>query len=66
MRELEFLLQQGKVLNASEKSHLIEEFQKLTDVVNLGIRSGENDAEMNVNTMVFETSSLILKRTAHY
>ena len=53
-KELKFLMQQEKLLSASGKSSLLEEFQKLEDVVNLGIRSGKNNAEMNVTNLLFE------------
>ena len=53
-KELEFLIKQEKILSASGKSDLSEEFRKLNDIVNLGIRSGENFAEMNVTSLLFE------------
>ena len=36
------------------KSSLSEKFQKLDDIVNFGIRSGENFAELNVTSLLFE------------
>ena len=53
-KELKFLMQQEKLLSASGKSSLLKEFKKLEDVVNLGIRSGKNNAEMNVTNLLFE------------
>ena len=52
--ELKYLLEHEKVLDPSEKSCLVEEFKKMETFVNLGIRSGENVAEVQLNSMVFE------------
>lgn len=53
-KELEFLQERGKVLSASEKSPLVEEFEKLSSIVNLGIRSGTNVAEVELSSSLFE------------
>jgi hypothetical protein len=53
-KELEFLMKRGSVFNTSEKSALVEEFEKLASIVNLGIRSGDNVADIELSGLLFE------------
>ncbi len=50
------------MLNASEKIALIEEFEKLAGIVNLGIRSGDNVAEVQLNSLLFENLKVDFKK----
>jgi hypothetical protein len=61
-KELEFLLQHDKKLSASEQGPLVDEFQKLSNIVNLGVRSGESIAEVQINSSVFQNLQLNVKK----
>ena len=60
-KELEFLSKHDKKLSASEQGPLVDEFQKLSNMVNLGIRSGENIAEVQINSDVFQNLQIHVK-----
>ncbi|CAB4020811.1 Hypothetical predicted protein [Paramuricea clavata] len=61
-KELQFLLQHDKKLSASEQGPLVDEFQKLSNIVNLGVRSGESIAEVQINSSVFQNLQLNIKK----
>ena len=60
-KELEFLSKHDKKLFASEQGPLVDEFQKLSNIVNFGIRSGENIAEVQINSDVFQNLQINIK-----
>ena len=61
-KELEFLLQHENKLSASEQGPLVNELNTLSSIVNLGIRSGEDIAEVHINSEVFENLRVNIKK----
>ena len=53
-KELQFMCEHDKKLSVGEKSQLVEKFEKLTKITNLVIRSGENVAEVEIHSKVFQ------------
>lgn len=47
-KELQFMYDHDKKLSAGERGQLVDEFEKLSKLVNLGVRSRENDAEVEI------------------
>jgi hypothetical protein len=53
-KKLQFMCEHDKKLTGSERNQLEDESEKLSKIVNLGVRSGENDAEIEINSAVFQ------------
>ena len=60
--EIEFLMKHSDHMSASETNLLIEEFNKLSTIVNLGIRTGKNFADAEITSDVFKNFKLDFQR----
>ena len=60
--EIEFLMKRSNHISASETNLLIEEFNKLSTIVNLGIRTGKNFADAKITSDVFKNFKLDFQR----
>ena len=51
---IEFLMKHSNCISASEKGVLTDKFNKLSTIVSLGIRTGQNFADAEINSDVFQ------------